>query len=143
MACRPQRVLLVDDVAELRAVWTEWLQRWGFAVSEADCGATAVAKAIEWRPALVIMDLTMPVMSGLNATRLLKDDPRTAAIPVLALSADVLPPTPQDSVEAGCLEFIPKPATAQELLSAIRRAFRHVRQRQAQRRTEQSGALAR
>jgi CheY-like chemotaxis protein len=117
-------VLVVDDSADVRAIWREWLAFWSFDVEEAENGVIAVQKARDWRPALIIMDLTMPVLDGVSATHMLKDDPGTADIPVLALSADVMPPSPQRALEAGCDVFIPKPVRAVDLLCAMRAAFR-------------------
>ena len=109
-------------------MWREWLTLWGFEVGEAENGAEAIEKVRAWPPALVIMDLTMPVMDGVSATLLLKRHRATTLIPVLAMSADVTPPTPQQALAAGCDEFIAKPVRAEDLLSAIRRAFRRVRE---------------
>ena len=60
---RPQRVLVVDDVAEIREMWRLWLTFWGFSVQEARNGAEAVAKAIAVPPDLILMDLWMPVLN--------------------------------------------------------------------------------
>lgn len=64
LASRPQRVLLVDDSADLRALWKLWLMFWGFGVEEARNGAEAVEKARTHLPDLVLMDLAMPVLDG-------------------------------------------------------------------------------
>jgi|SRR5688572_1641572 CheY-like chemotaxis protein len=123
---RPQRVLLVDDSADIRDVWREWLTLWGFQVEEAENGLEAVRKAKEFPPALVLMDLTMPVLDGLGAAEQLKADPATAPVPILALSADLMPPAPESAIEAGCDAFLPKPIRAAHLLEEIRQAFRRV-----------------
>ena len=78
---RPQRVLVVDDSADVRDVWRQWLALWRFEVAEAENGMVAVQKAREWRPALIVMDLTMPVLDGVSATLLLKDDPAPLTSP--------------------------------------------------------------
>jgi CheY-like chemotaxis protein len=123
---RPQRVLLVDDSADVRDVWREWLTMWGFQVIEAENGFEAVQKAKAFPPALVLMDLTMPVLDGIGATEQLKADPLTAPVPILALSADLMSPAPESAIEAGCDVFLPKPIRAAHLLAEIRLAFRRI-----------------
>jgi len=90
LASRPQRVLLVDDSADLRALWKLWLMFWGFGVEEARNGAEAVEKARTHLPDLVLMDLAMPVLDGRAAMQLLASDPGTAHVPVLGMSAQVV-----------------------------------------------------
>jgi two-component system, cell cycle response regulator DivK len=122
-----KRVLIVDDSHDMRDVWHDWLTIWGFDVDEAANGAEAVAKAAQRCPDLVLMDWTMPVLDGLQATELLKADKATAQVPVLALSADTFAPTPQEALAAGCEGFVGKPVSPERLLAEIRRAFAHAR----------------
>ena len=119
-----KRVLIVDDSNDIRDVWHDWLTIWGFEVDEAANGEEAVEKAIAHRPDLVLMDWTMPVCDGLHATERLKAIPATAAVPVLALSADTFAPTPQEAIGAGCANFLGKPISPECLLNEIRRAIR-------------------
>ena len=120
-----KRVLIVDDSHDIREVWHDWLTIWGFDVEEAANGEEAVQKALARRPDLVLMDWTMPVLDGLHATERLKSSPSTAAVPVLALSADTFAPTPQEALGAGCASFLGKPISPECLLNEIRRAIRH------------------
>ena len=120
---RPQRVLIVDDVAEIRELWRLWLTFWGFAVQEARNGAEAVQMALANPPDLVLMDLWMPVLDGMEAMKQLKDDARTADVPVVALSAQAVTPSPDDVVDAGAITFVQKPCDPDELLSHIRMAL--------------------
>ncbi len=120
---RPQRVLLVDDSADIREMWRMWLTFWGFNVEEAANGAEAVDKARQRRPDLILMDLWMPVLDGLQATRQIKADPRTAQVPILAVSAQVFSPAAENAIEAGCETFLPKPVDPDELLEHIRSSF--------------------
>ena len=120
-----KRVLIVDDSTDIRDVWHDWLTIWGFDVDEAANGEEAVQKALAHCPDLVLMDWTMPVLDGLHATERLKAAPATAAVPVLALSADTFAPTPQEAIGAGCANFLGKPITPECLLKEIRRAIRH------------------
>jgi CheY-like chemotaxis protein len=126
---RPLRVLVVDDDGDVRRLWREWFTLWGFLVEEAANGQEAVEKAHARPPALVLMDWTMPVLGGLAATRKLKADLRTAAVPVVALSADVMSTSPEDAVASGCEAFLSKPVRPYELLSAIRGILRAVKAR--------------
>ena len=120
---RPQRVLVVDDVAEIRELWKLWLTFWGFSVQEARNGAEAVEKATAAPPDLVLMDLWMPVLDGLQAMKQLRGDVRTAHIPVVALSAQALVPNAEAAAQAGATTFVQKPVEPDELLRHIRTAF--------------------
>jgi Response regulator containing CheY-like receiver, AAA-type ATPase, and DNA-binding domains len=124
---RPQRVLVVDDSAEIRELWRLWLNFWGFAVQEAANGAEAVQKARLNPPDLVLMDLWMPVLDGLEATRQLKEYPSTAHVPVVALSAQTVSPEPKEVTEAGAKAFVQKPCDPDELLGHIRSALSRLR----------------
>jgi two-component system, cell cycle response regulator DivK len=126
---RPQRVLVVDDDADIRHIWDLWLTFWGFRVEEAANGSDALAKARTERPDLVLMDIWMPVLDGLTATQRLKEDARTSDVPVLALSADAYPPAPQKALQAGCAAFLQKPVDPDALLDAIRLALRRTPER--------------
>jgi len=118
-AFRPQRVLVVDDTADLRELWKLWLTGWGFAVDEARDGAEAVRKARSCPPDLILMDLAMPVLNGREAMELLASDPVTAQVPVLAMSAQAnVLATPEGQ------RFIPKPAEPEHLLEQIRVTLR-------------------
>ena len=120
---RPQQVLVVDDVAEIRELWRLWLTFWGFSVQEARNGAEAVQKAVAAPPDLVLMDLWMPVLDGLEAMKQLREDERTAHVPVVALSAQAVVPSAEAVKDAGATLFVQKPCEPDELLSHIRAAF--------------------
>ena len=124
---RPQQVLVVDDSADIRELWRLWLNFWGFAVQEAQNGAEAVKKARLNPPDLVLMDLWMPVLDGLEATKQLKDDARTAHVPVVALSAQATAPGEAEATGAGAEAFIQKPCDPEELLQHIRSAMTRLR----------------
>ena len=118
-AFRPQRVLVVDDTADLRELWRLWLTDWGFTVEEARDGAEAVQKARSRPPDLILMDLAMPVLNGREAMQQLAADPATARVPVLAMTAQPIPTTPEEGQR-----FVPKPADPEHLLEQIRAALR-------------------
>jgi CheY-like chemotaxis protein len=117
---RPQRVLVVDDSPDARELWTVWLQFWGFAVEQAPNGLEAVKKARTFQPHLVLMDLWMPIVDGLQATETLKADPHTKDVPVLALSADTFSLVGERAIQAGADCFLAKPVSPDALLDAIR-----------------------
>jgi CheY-like chemotaxis protein len=118
---RPQVVVVADDVDALRHLWQLWLSRSGFDVIEASTGAEAVKLTTLHRPAAVVMDLAMPVMDGLEATRRLKQDPRTADVPVLMVTAHT--ERRRAAEEAGCAAFLPKPADLDDLIAELRRVL--------------------
>lgn len=121
-AFRPQRILLVDDTADLRKVWKLWLSEWGFTVEEAQNGAEAIQKARSRPPDLILMDLAMPVLNGREAIEVLSSDRATAHVPILAMSAH-----PSGSPDAGDETFLPKPTEPDRLLEHIRTALRSSR----------------
>ena len=82
--CNRPRVLLVDDYPDAREMYTEYLEFSGFEVVEAGNGMEALQRAVDTTPDIILMDLSLPVMDGWEATRRLKADKRTAAIPVVA-----------------------------------------------------------
>jgi CheY-like chemotaxis protein len=117
---RPQRVLVADDADDVRELWKAWLTFWGFAVDEARNGAEAVEKARRHPPDLVLMDVWMPVMTGVEATERIKADSELADVPVLALTAAAMWPPPEEVTTAGCDRLLRKPIDPDELLAAIR-----------------------
>ncbi len=124
---RPQRILIADDSADIRELWRLWLTFWGFTVEEARNGCEAVEKAQRNTPDLILMDLWMPVLDGLEAIKRLKSDFATAQVPVLALSAQVECPSPATVRAAGAETFISKPCDPDVLLEHIRAAMARLR----------------
>jgi CheY-like chemotaxis protein len=86
-------VLIVDDVQDNRTIYVLFLRFSGFRVVEAENGEEALAKATSLLPDVIVMDLSLPVMDGWEATRRLKRDPRTQKIPVIVLTGHALPST--------------------------------------------------
>jgi len=93
---------------------------WGFAVDEACNGSEALEKARCAPPQLIVMDLWMPVLDGLEATRRLKADMETAQIPIVAMSAQDVQPNASTICSAGADVFIVKPSEPEVLLQQIR-----------------------
>jgi CheY-like chemotaxis protein len=121
-APRP-RVLLVDDYPDAREMYSEYLQYSGFEVIEAGNGMEALQRAAETAPDIILMDLSLPVMDGWEATRRLKADPRTAQIPVVALTGHALAGISEGAKKAGCDAFVTKPCLPDELVREIRKVL--------------------
>ena len=115
------RVLLVDDYPDAREMYTEYLQYSGFDVVEARNGLEALQRAVETTPDIILMDLSLPVMDGWEATRRLKADQRTASIPVVALTGHALAGISEGAKLAGCDAFVTKPCLPEDLVKEIRR----------------------
>jgi len=113
-------ILVVDDFEDNRAMYVEYLRFAGFRVIEAANGREAIERARESLPDVVVMDLSLPVMDGWEATRQLKGDPRTRAIPVIALTGHALAGHSQGAKDAGCDEFLSKPCLPKTLLDKVR-----------------------
>lgn len=115
-----KRVLVVDDFDDAREMYAEYLEFVGFEVDTAKNGAEAVEKAQDGDPDIILMDLSLPVMDGWEATRLIKQDARTRDIPVMALTGHVLAGNAEHAREAGADEFVAKPCLPQDLENKIR-----------------------
>ena len=124
---RPQRLLIVDDSADIRELWRLWLTFWGFSVDEACNGHDAIRKATEFQPDLILMDLWMPVVDGIEAMRRLKADSRTSHVPVLAVSAQTHAPDSSTALAAGADAVLIKPCDPDQLLDHIRLAMGRLR----------------
>jgi CheY-like chemotaxis protein len=126
---KPQRererplVLLVEDQPELRRLYAQQLMMSGFDVIEAGNGADAIAWTSSHAPDVVLMDLSIPIIDGWEATRRLKNDQRTAHIPVVALTAHDGAGELRQATDAGCDWFVPKPCPPDALIAEIRRVL--------------------
>jgi CheY-like chemotaxis protein len=112
-------VLLVEDNEMNRDMLSRRLERRGFEVLVAVDGAQGVALARERRPDLILMDINLPVMDGLAATRELKADGATRAIPIIALTASAMVGDREKCFEAGCDDYDTKPVELPRLLAKI------------------------
>lgn len=114
------KVLVVEDYADAREMYAEYLSFCGFEVIEAENGQEALDKAREDPPDAIVMDLSLPVIDGWQASRMLKTDERTCDIPVLAVSAHAMNGSPDSAMEAGCDDFVSKPAYPQDVEGRLR-----------------------
>lgn len=115
------RVLLVDDYRDAREMYTEYLEFSGFEVVQAGNGMEALQRAADTSPDIILMDLSLPVMDGWEATRRLKADHRTASIPVVALTGHALAGISEGAKKAGCDAFVTKPCLPEDLVKEIRK----------------------
>ena len=116
-------ILLVEDQSDLRRLYAQQLVRSGFDVIEAANGEDALAHTAAHAPDVVLMDLSLPVLDGWEATRRLKTDERTAHIPVVALTAHDGSGDLQRATRAGCDWFVPKPCPPDALVVEVRRVL--------------------
>lgn len=112
----PKSILLVDDEAFMRRIMEATLRKGGFVLTQATDGQSAIELIGGQRPDLIIMDVSMPRLDGLEALRQIKGDPATAAIPVIMLTARGHVLTRQEAEESGADLFLTKPFSPSQLL---------------------------
>jgi len=113
-------ILVVDDFDDTRLLLRTWLERKGFRVVEAEDGIEALAMAQSEFPDLIIMDMEMPELDGLNATRRIRGVERLAAVPILGVSAYGVDQFRDKALEAGCDEYVSTPFEPESLEGLIR-----------------------
>jgi two-component system cell cycle response regulator DivK len=105
----PKKVLVVEDDMDNRCIVVKVLAADGYQVVEAIDGVEALERARQELPHLILMDLALPNMDGWEATRQLKMDPATQAIPVVAVTAFAMRGDEEQARAAGCDDYLPKP----------------------------------
>jgi two-component system cell cycle response regulator DivK len=115
------RILIVEDNEMNLDMLSRRLKRKGYEIRSARDGEAGVELCRQDMPDLVLMDMSLPVMDGWTATRTLKEDPKTAGIPVVALTAHAMQADRDKAMDAGCDAFATKPIDLAELVSAIER----------------------
>jgi len=113
------KILLVEDHEEIWDFLSRRLKRRGFEVILAHDGRAGVDKTRTERPDVVLLDMNLPVMDGWTAARALKSDPRTASVPIIALTAHAMSGDRDKALDAGCDDYHPKPVDFSKLLSQI------------------------
>ena len=116
-------VLLAEDFEDARELYRDYLQFSGFDVETANNGRDAIARAVELQPDLILMDASMPVLDGWQATRELKANPATKHIPVLALTAHAFDDARREARAVGCDGFVTKPCLPDDLVLKVRAAL--------------------
>ena len=114
------RILLAEDNEMNRDMLSRRLARYGYEVVVAENGQEAIALTKSEAPDVVLMDLTMPVLDGWEATRQLRAEEATAEIPIIALTAHALKEDRQRALEAGCTHFLTKPVDIKQLQATLR-----------------------
>jgi CheY-like chemotaxis protein len=117
---RRRKLLIADDQPQNRRLFVKILETLGFEMAEAVNGQDALTLAATLQPDLILMDLRMPQMDGFEATQKLRQDPELKDIVVIAISASVFITTRQESISAGCDDFLTKPVQLEELLDCLR-----------------------
>jgi CheY-like chemotaxis protein len=102
-----KKILVVEDLADIRKMMKIMVELYGYEVIEARDGTEAVEQAREHQPALVLMDLAMPLMNGADAARAIKQTSKGASIPIIAVTA--YQNMDEEAIEAGCARVIHKP----------------------------------
>jgi CheY-like chemotaxis protein len=120
-ASKGQTLLLVEDNEDNRIIYCTVLRRHGYEVIEAQDGVRAVELARSEQPDLILMDISIPRMDGWEATRILRGDPRTNSIPIIALTAHALADDRERASEVGFSSYLAKPIEPRLVVAEIRR----------------------
>jgi CheY-like chemotaxis protein len=118
-SAHPHVIMIVDDDEAARTIYGNYFEAGGFEVVAVRRGGDAVGRALQYQPEIVIMDLMMPGMSGVTATRMLKAHPATERIPVLAVTASMSGSLRREALAAGCEDVILKPFPPEQLVAVV------------------------
>lgn len=113
------RILIAEDHPDNREMLTRRLERRGYEVHCAENGAIAVEMAKTCAPDLILMDISMPVMSGIEATRVIRQTPEVEQVKIVALTAHAMESARRECMEAGCDDFATKPVDFAGLVALI------------------------
>jgi len=121
MPSAPKTVLLVEDNEDNRIVYSTILRHFGYRVIEALNGEEGIATARAERPDLILMDISIPIIDGWEATQVLKHDPETRHIPIIALTAHALASDRERAMEVGCDGYLAKPCEPRAVVAEVQR----------------------
>ena len=116
-----QTILLVEDNEDNRIIYSTVLRHVGYDVLEAQDGVEAIELARTKLPHLILMDISIPVIDGWEATRVLRQDPLTKNIPIIALTAHALADDRERAVEMGFTAYLAKPVEPRAVVAEVRR----------------------
>ncbi|MCH8055624.1 MAG: response regulator [Deltaproteobacteria bacterium] len=119
-----KKILLVEDNPATVDVIQKELEFLGYEFTVAQDGKEAVDKAASYLPDLIIMDISLPKMDGLEASSLIRKNPKNRSTRILAATARTLPGDKEKCIQAGCDDYIAKPFTHRELGAAIRKLLK-------------------
>jgi two-component system cell cycle response regulator DivK len=114
-------ILLVEDNEDSRKIFRLILEHHGYSVLEARDGADGIRLAQQKGPDLILMDLSIPVIDGLEATRRIRQDPSTCSIPIVALTAHARAEDRNQAHRAGCDGYLAKPVDPKQVVEEVRR----------------------
>ncbi len=121
MADSSKTVLLVEDNEDNRTVYRTILEHFGYKVTEARNGEDGVRMAREEHPDLILMDISIPLIDGWEATKILKAEPGTSDIPIIALTAHALASDREKAMEVGCDGYLAKPCEPRAVVAEVQR----------------------
>ncbi len=120
----PKRILVVEDNADNREILIAELEFQDYQVHYAGDGQEAILRAVELLPDLILMDMSLPNIDGLEATRRIKAHPQTAHIPIVALTAHAMRDDEARFRNAGCDDYLAKPIDPEQVTETIERVLR-------------------
>ena len=123
MTSPEKTVLIVEDEADAAELFAEMMRVSGFRVQKTSSSAPALAMMTEEKPDIVLLDIMMPEISGLDILRQMRNDPALANIPVVVVSAKSMPADIRNGMEAGASTYLTKPVGFLELKEAVERAL--------------------
>jgi CheY-like chemotaxis protein len=123
MSSPEKTVLIIEDEADAAELFAEMMRVSGFRVLKTSSSAPALNVISAERPDVVLLDIMMPEISGLDILRLMRDDPALADIPVVIVSAKSMPTDIKDGLDAGASTYLTKPVGFLELKEAVERAL--------------------
>jgi CheY-like chemotaxis protein len=121
MPSAPKTVLLVEDNEDNRIVYSTILRHFGYRVMEALNGEEGIATARSEKPDLILMDISIPIIDGWEATQVLKHDPETRQIPIIALTAHALASDRERAMQVGCDGYLAKPCEPRAVVAEVQR----------------------
>jgi CheY-like chemotaxis protein len=123
VAAQVPLILIVEDFTDAREMYAEYFTFLGYRVTTAENGLEAVNKAASQRPDVILMDLSLPILDGWEATRRLKASDKTKHIPVIALTGNALAGHDERARKAGCDSYLTKPCLPESVEKEIRRVL--------------------
>jgi CheY-like chemotaxis protein len=114
-----KKILVVEDNDKNRRLITDILNYYGYVVMEAANGEEGINLAREFKPDLIFMDMQMPIMDGFTAIKILKNDPTTKHIKIIAITSFAMVGDKERILSAGADEYIPKPVNTMELPARV------------------------
>ena len=121
-----KKILIVEDNEKNRRMMRDILTYHGYEIIEAENGEEAIKMAKEFNPELILMDMQMPVMDGFAATSILKNDPETRRIKIIAVTSFAMVGDKEKILQAGADDYISKPLNTRELPERVRKILEEV-----------------